>query len=107
MPTGEQKQKKRTIHALPKPDNFIRYRHTLRRALHALRVGATHSPRPEVLLRSKSLEGHSRICRTHCPGGLARDTDLNQWEAVSWAARRSTSSFVPTAATMPASRDGL
>ena len=22
----EQKQKKRTIHALPKPDNFIRYR---------------------------------------------------------------------------------
>jgi hypothetical protein len=26
MPTGEQKQKKRTIHALPKPDNFIRYR---------------------------------------------------------------------------------
>jgi hypothetical protein len=29
MPTGEQKQKKRTIHALPKPDNFIRYRQTL------------------------------------------------------------------------------
>jgi hypothetical protein len=29
MPTGEQKQKKRTIHALPKPDNFIRYRQKL------------------------------------------------------------------------------
>jgi hypothetical protein len=27
MPTGEQKQKKRTNHALPKPDNLIRYRH--------------------------------------------------------------------------------
>jgi hypothetical protein len=25
-PRGEQNQKKRTIHALPKPDNFIRYR---------------------------------------------------------------------------------
>ena len=25
-PTGEQKQKKRTNHVLPKPDNFIRYR---------------------------------------------------------------------------------
>jgi hypothetical protein len=29
IPTGEQNQKKRTNHVLPKPDNFIRYRHKL------------------------------------------------------------------------------
>ena len=29
IPTGEQNQKKRTYDVLPKPDNFIRYRHTL------------------------------------------------------------------------------
>jgi hypothetical protein len=28
-PTGEQNQKKRTFDALPKPDNFIRYRQNL------------------------------------------------------------------------------
>jgi len=27
IPTGEQNQKKRTYDVLPKPDNFIRYRH--------------------------------------------------------------------------------
>jgi hypothetical protein len=29
MPTGEQKQKKRTYDVLPKPDNLIRYRQRL------------------------------------------------------------------------------
>jgi hypothetical protein len=35
MPTGEQKQKKRTLDLLPKPDKLTRYRH--RYALHALK----------------------------------------------------------------------
>jgi hypothetical protein len=30
IPTGEQNQKKRTNNALPKPDNFIRYRQIVR-----------------------------------------------------------------------------
>ena len=38
-PTGEQNQKKRTFEVLPKPDNFIRYRHWLR----------SHAPDPQRL----------------------------------------------------------
>src|SRR3984885_7909001 len=49
-PTGEQKQKKRTDDGLPKPDNFIRYRHELRRP--PVNVDATPSGLVMDLLQS-------------------------------------------------------
>jgi len=40
IPTGEQNQKKRTYDVLPKPDNFIRYRHAASRLGASLPSGA-------------------------------------------------------------------
>jgi hypothetical protein len=45
--TGEQNQKKRTIHVLPKPDNFIRYRQT---------SSSDRNYRPSPSLRTASIQ---------------------------------------------------
>ena len=54
---------------------------------------------------ARASKDNSRMRHAPCLEGVAPDIILNRWGAVSWAARRSISSFVPMAAIMPASRD--